>query len=96
VTEAQLADSIPKVGIFQAPLAGKVGKARARHRKTVALLTLRDIEARFGLYDNQVYALEEAGLIEALQRDGKGRVYYSERQIRSALNSRFGNLGAAA
>lgn len=95
MAEARLPDSIREVPKLQGTLRGKVGKAR-RPKTPVALLTLRDVEERFGLYDQQVYALEEAGLIEALQRDGKGRVYYSERQIRAALSDSCGHLGAAA
>ena len=60
------------------------------------LMTLREAAETFEVDYKVIYALANAGLIDALQRDGKGRVYYSERQIRAALSDSCGHLGAAA
>lgn len=46
------------------------------------LLNLRQALQQFGLSDYHIYGAVKRGEIEALQVGGKGRVYYSERQLR--------------
>lgn len=36
-----------------------------------------------------IYRLAELELIDPMQRDGKGRIYYSERQIRRAVTANY-------
>lgn len=63
---------------------------------TSNLLTLTQASELFGVPYKVIWALENSGMIDALQRDGKGRIYYSERQVRSALSVCSGELTAAA
>jgi hypothetical protein len=63
------------------------GDYRKAHRPktTTRLLNLKEATALFGVDYQLIYRLAELDLIECMQVDGKGRVYYSERQIRRAL-----------
>jgi hypothetical protein len=64
--------------------------------QTHRLLTLAEASEALGGVDPKViYALANAGLIDALQRDGKGRVYYSEAQLRRAITSQYHLVEAA-
>ena len=56
-------------------------------KETSGLLTLTEAAELLGVNHKVVWALENAGLIDAMQRDGKGRVYYSEAQLRRVTNS---------
>ena len=100
MAEARRTDFTQKASATQPRSARepRIGGARGAHRpqETSRLLTLSEAAALAGVDYKIIYRLHELGLIEALQRDGKGRVYYSESQIRSALKSFFGELGAAA
>ena len=64
--------------------------------ETSRLLTLRQAADLFDIDYKLIYALANAGHIDALQHDGKGRVYYSERQLRGILKSLFGTSAVAA
>lgn len=57
--------------------------------ETSRLLTLSEATETFGVSHLVIYALANAGLVDALQRDGRGRVYYSETQIRRALAGQY-------
>jgi hypothetical protein len=59
----------------------------AKSPETSRLLTLTEAAELLGVDHKVVYALANAGLIDALQRDGKGRVYYSEAQLLRVTNS---------
>ena len=65
--------SIPAVRNAQSP------------KRLFELLTLREIEQRFGLHFKLVYAMAEAGLLHAVQVGGKGRIYYPEWELRELL-----------
>lgn len=68
----------------------------ARKPQTSGLLTLAEAADLIGATDPKVvYALAEAGLIDAMQRDGKGRTYYSEAQLRRAVIRLYPLLTAA-
>lgn len=61
---------------------------KARRRPvTVRLLTMTEAVREFGVTEQLVYRLAELELLDDLQRDGKGRVYYSERQLRRVLSA---------
>lgn len=66
-----------------------------RPKETVRLLTLSEAAELFGVPYLVIYRLAELELIDPLQRDGKGRVYYSERQIRRSLTKCYPALEAA-
>jgi len=63
--------------------------------ETSRLLTLREAADLFGVDYKAIYALANAGLIDAMQRDGKGRTYYSEAQLRRAVITLYPLLTAA-
>lgn len=46
-------------------------------------MNLRQAEKELGLSEYHVYGAVKRGEIEALQVGGKGRVYYSERQLKA-------------
>lgn len=60
------------------------------------LLTLREACELFDVDHRVIYALAQSGRLHALQRDGKGRKYYAEWEVRAILRFLFGALGAAA
>lgn len=63
---------------------GKRGPTGAGHHgKGVRLLNQRQAKEEFGLTMYAIYAAVDRGELEALQVDGKGRVYYSEKQLRT-------------
>jgi excisionase family DNA binding protein len=59
----------------------------ARKPEPSGLLTLTEAAELLGVDYKVIYALANAGLIDALQRGGKGRVYYSEAQLLRVTNS---------
>jgi DNA-binding transcriptional MerR regulator len=63
--------------------------------ETSRLLTLSEASELFGVPYRAIYALGSAGLIDVLQRDGKGRKYYSEAQLRRAITSQYHLVEAA-
>jgi hypothetical protein len=60
------------------------------------LLNISEIEREFGLTEYHVYKATHEGRLHAVQRDGKGRIYYAEWEVRAILSQLFGSLGAAA
>jgi excisionase family DNA binding protein len=61
---------------------------------TTRLLTLGEAADLLGVHYKAIYALAEAGLIDAQQRNGKGRVYYSEAQLRRAITGAYLQVAA--
>lgn len=59
------------------------------------LLTLKEAAEVLGVSYLVVYALANAGHLHAVQRDGKGRVYYPEWEVRAILMELY-DLGVAA
>lgn len=57
---------------------------------------LREIEQEFGLTAYHVYKAVHDGHLHPLQRDGKGRVYYAEWEVRAVLSFFYRVLGSAA
>lgn len=71
------------------PVLGRVQHARQSELRT-PLLTLDEASKQFGVSRQVIYRLVELELIDPpLQRGGKGRSYYSERQIRRALTETY-------
>ena len=60
------------------------------------LLNLREIEQEFGLTEYHVYRAVHDGHLHAVQRDGKGRIYYAEWEVRGILKFLYDQLGTAA
>jgi hypothetical protein len=60
------------------------------------LLNVREIEREFGMTEYHVYRAVHEGRLHPLQRDGKGRTYYAEWEVRDLLRLLFGQLSAAA
>lgn len=60
------------------------------------LLNVREIELELGLSEYHVYRAVHEGRLHPVQRDGKGRVYYAEWEVREILSQLFGSLGAVA
>ena len=48
---------------------------------------MRQARAEFGLSQHAIYMAIDRGQLDPLQVDGKGRVYYSEVQLRAVTNS---------
>lgn len=71
------------------------GTQHARRPPPVRLLTLDEAATLAGCDHKTIYRLAELGQIDPLQRDGKGRVYYSEAQLRKAIFNCY-HLGPAA
>lgn len=46
-------------------------------------MNLREIENEFGLTEYHVYRAVHAGRLHPVQRDGKGRIYYAEWEVRT-------------
>lgn len=63
--------------------------------ETSRLLTLREAAELFDVDYKAIYALANAGMVDVLQRDGKGRKYYSEAQLRRAVIRLYPLLTAA-
>lgn len=63
--------------------------------ETHRLLTLSEAADVLGVNFKVIYALAELGHIHALQRDGKGRTYYAEWEVRRAVTNSY-HLPAAA
>lgn len=59
-------------------------------------MNLREIEREFGLTEYHVYRAVHEGRLHPLQRDGRGRTYYAEWEVRTILIPLYGTLGAAA
>lgn len=57
---------------------------------------LREIEHEYGITPYQVYRAAHEGQLHALQRDGKGRTYYAEWEVRALARNLYSTLGAAA
>lgn len=60
------------------------------------LLHLREIEQEFGLTHYHVYRAVHEGHLHPLQRDGKGRTYYAEWEVKALARNLYSTLGAAA
>lgn len=60
------------------------------------MLHLREIEQEFGLSTHHVYRAVHEGRLHPLQRDGKGRTYYAEWEVREILRFFCSTLDAAA
>lgn len=57
---------------------------------------LREIEQELGLSPYQVYRAVHDGRLHPLQRDGKGRTYYAEWEVRAILILLYSTLAGAA
>jgi Helix-turn-helix domain len=67
-----------------------------RPEESSRLLTLREVCELFDLDHRVVYAAARTGRLHALQRDGKGRKYYAEWEVREVLRFLYRPLDSAA